>query len=160
MHPTRCASGPRNFNIWASKLSSFFLVLHDELRRGWLPPGKRAWGRLHRTATHVHLKESGAVLLVSRTPQRRQYSPSPAANLVAHISVLADTPAIGIDLSLKTLVHTPLQVHARYVTSRAINILHAGCRIRGNGAPPISLHKGISKSCRDRECPHRRLVKR
>ena len=140
--------------------SSFFLVLHDALRRGWLPLGKRAWGSLHRTATHMHLKESGAVLLVSLTPQRRHYSPSPAADLVAHISVLADTPAIGIDLSLQTLVHTPLQVHARYVTSRAINVLHAGCLIRGNGTPPIPFHKGISKSCRDRECPHRRLVKR
>ena len=126
--------------------SSFFLVLHDELRRGWLPPGKRAWGRLHRTATHVHLKESGAVLLVPLTPQSRQYSPSPAADLVAHISVLADTPAIGIDLSLQTLVHTPLQVHARYVTSRAINVLHAGYRIRGDGAPPISLPKGSQKA--------------
>ena len=90
------------------------------------PREKGPGASLHRTATHVHLKESGAVLLVSLTPQSRQYSPSPAANLVAHISVLADTPAIGIDLSLQTLVHTPLQVHARYVTSRAISVLNAG----------------------------------
>ena len=141
--------GPKNTNnaIYTYVCrSSFFLVLHDELRRGWPPPGKRAWGRLHRTATHVHLKESGAVLLVSLTPQSRQYSPSPTAKLVAHISVLADSPALGADLSISTLVHTSLQVRARYVTSRAINVLHAGYRIRGNGAPPISLHKRSRKA--------------
>ena len=134
-------------------------MLHDVIRRGWLPPGKTAWGRLHRTATHVHLKESGAVLLVSLTPQSRQCSPSPAAKLAAHISVLADTPAIGIDLSLQTLVHTPLQVHARYVTSRAINVLHAGYLIQGDGTHPIPFHKGISRNHRDRVCPHRKPVK-
>ena len=134
-----------SFGTSASR-PSFFLVLHDELRRGWPPPGKRAWGRLHRTATHVHAKDSGAVLLVSLMPQSRQYSPSPSAKLVAHISVLADSPATGVDLSILTLVHTSLQVHACYVTSWAINVLHAGYRIRGDGAPPISLHKGSRKA--------------
>ena len=37
------------FSLSLSSLSvgrlSFFLVLHDALRRGWLPPGKRAWGK-------------------------------------------------------------------------------------------------------------------
>ena len=53
----------------------------------------------------------------------------PAAKLMAHISVLADTPAIRADLSIQTLVRTSLLVHARYVTARAISILLAGCRI-------------------------------
>ena len=74
----------------------------------------------------MHLKESGAVLLVSLQPRGLTYSPSPAADLVAHISALADSPALGGGLSLQTLVHTPFQVHARYVTSRAISVLNAG----------------------------------
>ena len=56
---------------------SFFLVLHDARRRGWLPLGKGPGGSLHRTATRMHLKESGAVLLASLQPWERHYSPSP-----------------------------------------------------------------------------------
>ena len=114
---------------------------------------------LHRTATHMYLKESGAVLLASHQPQGRTCSPSPAAVLVAHISALADAPALGIGRSLQILVHTPLQVHVRYVTSRAINVLHAGYLIRGDRTHPISSPTGTSRSHHDRACPHRRSVK-
>ena len=48
--------------------------------------------------------------------------PPPVADLEAHTHVPADAPALGIDLSLQTLIHTSLQVHVRYVTSRARNV--------------------------------------
>ena len=123
------------------------------------PREKGPGASLHRTATHMHWKKSGAVLLVSLRPRGLTYSPSPAADLVAHLSAPADSPAHGGGLSLLTLVHTPFPVHARYVTSRAINVLHAGYLIRGDGTHPIPFHKRISRSHRDRVCPHRKPVK-
>ena len=123
------------------------------------PREKGPGASLHRTATHMHLKKSGAVLLVSLRPRGLTCSPSPATDLVTHLSAPADSPPHGGGLSLLTLVHTPFPVHARYVTSRAMSVHKR--RISDSrrwGTPDPSPQRGL-KSRYDRACPHRRSAK-
>ena len=92
-------------------------------------PGKKGLGTPTSDRHPRALKGVGCGLTsITHAPESAVFA-YPAAKLMAHISVLADTPAIGADLSIQTLVRTSLLVHARYVTARAISILHAGCRI-------------------------------
>ena len=121
---------------------SFFLSRASRRSSPWLAtPGKRAWGK-PTSDRHPHALKGIGCGPASITPALgvALFAFTPRQILWSTPQSWRTPPATGIDLSHQTLVHTPLLVHASYVTSRATNDLHAGYLIQGDETHPIPLH--------------------